>query len=127
MLESKIRNQKSEIRNILLVIFVCFICTAAFAEEQFTYDSKGKRNPFIPLLTSDGRLINLDKEAPKGDLIVEGIIFDKKGRSYAIVNGEVVGIGDAVAGYEILKIENDKVVFIKESKITEIKVNKEGE
>jgi hypothetical protein len=58
---------------------------------------------------------------------VEGIIFDKKGRSYAIVNGEVVGIGDAVAGYEILKIENDKVVFIKESKITEIKVNKEGE
>jgi len=117
-----------ENKTLFLTILFCILssvfCIAQ--EQQFTYDSKGKRNPFIPLLTADGRLLKLDKEEAKGDLQVEGIIFDKRGRSYAIVNGQVVGIGDSIAGYEVLKIENNKVIFIKESKITEIEI-KEGE
>jgi hypothetical protein len=113
---------------IAAAIVMFFVFCAAYAQEQqFTYDSKGKRNPFIPLLTSDGRLLKLDKEEAKGDLQVEGVIFDKRGRSYTIVNGQVVGIGDSIAGYEVLKIENNKVLFIKESKITEIEIRKEGE
>jgi hypothetical protein len=118
----------NKIRNIILFCIIFFIAGIALAEEQqFTYDSKGKRNPFIPLLTEDGRLVKLDKEEAKGDLQVEGIIFDKRGRSYAIVNSQVVGIGDSIAGYAVLKIENNKVVFIKEDKITEIEIHKEGE
>ena len=111
----------------IVVIFV--LSVVVFAEEkQFVYDSKGKRNPFIPLVTEDGRLVNLDKvEVPVGDVSVEGIIFDKKGRSYAIVNGAVVGIGDAIAGYEVLKIENNKVLFIKDGQIKEFIMHKEGE
>jgi len=113
---------------ILIFLFCFFFCTHCVAQEQrFTYDSKGKRNPFIALLTADGRLIKLDKEEAKGDLQVEGIIFDKRGRSYAIVNSSVVGIGDSVGAYQVLKIENNKVVFIKEDKITEIEIHKEGE
>jgi hypothetical protein len=105
-----------------------FLFSIAFAQEkQFTYDTKGKRNPFIPLITSDGRLLKLDKEEVTGDLAVEGIIFDKKGRSYAIANGQVVGIGDSIAGYEVLKIENNKVLFIKDGQIREIAIHKEGE
>ncbi len=111
----------------IVVIFV--LSVAVFAEEQqFVYDPKGKRNPFIPLVTEDGRLVNLDKvEVPVGDVSVEGIIFDKKGRSYAIVNGAVVGIGDAISGYEVLKIENNKVLFIKDGQIKEFIMHKEGE
>ena len=111
----------------IAVVFI--LVTVAFAEEQqFVYDSKAKRNPFIPLVTEDGRLVNLDKvEVPIGDVSVEGIIFDKKGRSYAIVNGAVVGIGDAIAGYEVLKIENNKVLFIKDGQIKEFIMHKEGE
>jgi hypothetical protein len=110
-----------------LILVLLFPLSGFAQEQQFTYDSKGKRNPFIPLLTADGRLIKLDKEEAKGDLQVEGIIFDKRGRSYTIVNGQVVGIGDSIAGYEVLKIENNKVVFINENKITEIEVHQEGE
>lgn len=112
---------------VVVVIFVLSI--TAFAEDQqFVYDSKAKRNPFIPLITEDGRLVKLDKvEAPSGDVTVEGIIFDKKGRSYAIVNGTVVGIGDAIAGYEVLKIQSDKVLFIKDGQIKELEMHKEGE
>jgi hypothetical protein len=111
-----------------MAVAMLFLFSIAFAQEkQFTYDAKGKRNPFIPLITSDGRLLKLDKEEVVGDLAVEGIIFDKKGRSYAIANGQVVGIGDSVAGYEVLKIENNKVLFIKDGQIREIAIHKEGE
>lgn len=114
---------------IAMGIVISFVSRVAFAEDQqFIYDPKGKRNPFIPLVTEDGRLVNLDKvEVPVGDVSVEGIIFDKKGRSYAIVNGAVVGIGDAIAGYEVLKIENNKVLFIKDGQIKEFMMHKEEE
>ena len=105
-----------------------FLFSYCRAEEQLAYDAKGKRNPFIPLITEEGRPISLEKEeVAKGDLSVEGIIFDKRGRSYAIINGAVLGIGDSVAGYQILKIENNKVVFIKEGQIKEIEMQGEGE
>lgn len=114
---------------VVVVVAIFVLSITAFAEDQqFVYDSKAKRNPFIPLITEDGRLVKLDKiEVPSGDVSVEGIIFDKKGRSYAIVNGTVVGIGDAIAGYEVLKIESNRVLFIKDGQIKEFEMHKEGE
>jgi hypothetical protein len=129
MLENKVSEcQGVRVSKFIMAVAMLFLFSIAFAQEkQFTYDAKGKRNPFIPLITSDGRLLKLDKEEVVGDLAVEGIIFDKKGRSYAIANGQVVGIGDSVAGYEVLKIENNKVLFIKDGQIREIAIHKEGE
>jgi len=131
MLGNKIKNQKSKIKNTnqKLNIFktFCFLALAfhlaffplsfSFSEEQFIYDSKGKRNPFIPLVTPDGRLLNLDKDQVKGDLSVEGIIYDKQGSSFAIVNGSVVVAGDTIGDYQVLKIEEDKVFFLKQDQI----------
>ncbi|MCX5705585.1 MAG: hypothetical protein NTZ92_05985 [Candidatus Omnitrophica bacterium] len=129
-----LRNSVSEYHgvrvSIISAVMLMFLmsCVVFAEEQQFVYDSKSKRNPFIPLVTEDGRLVKLDNiEVPKGDVFVEGIIFDKKGRSYAIVNGTVVGIGDAIAGYEVLKIENNKVLFIKDGQIKEFIMHKEGE
>ena len=112
------------------IIFSCVfsaLCNVAFAQEGFIYDSKGKRNPFIPLVTQEGRLMKLDKEEAKGDLTIDGIIYDKYGKSFAIVNGSVVGIGDAVGGYQVLRVEENKVIFIKEGQIVEVDLKKEGE
>ena len=102
-------------------------CANSFAREEFVYDAKGKRNPFIPLVTSDGRLLKLDKGESQGGLLIEGIIYDKQGRSFAIVNGAVVGIGDMVADYQVLKIEEKKVIFIKEGKTIEAEMHKQEE
>lgn len=96
-----------------------------YAEEQFIYDSKNKRDPFVPLVTSDGRLLKLEEEVASAALLLEGIIYDKNGLSYAIVNGEIVKIGDQVGGYQILKIEKNKVVFIKGGQLTEVELKKE--
>jgi len=127
MLNIKRKNNSIDILILLLFWISCFATySSTFAQEQFVYDAGGKRNPFIPLVTSDGRLLKLDKEEVRGDLLVEGIIYDKQGRSFAIVNALVVGIGDFVGDYQVLKIEPQKVTFIKEG-ITRVVEIKEGE
>lgn len=126
---------KNRKKNFLkIILFFLFILTynlqltaySLFAQEEFTYDSKGKRNPFIPLVTSDGRLLKLDtEEEHKSAVFLEGIIYDKRGLSYAIVNGVVVRIGDRVGDYQVLKIEERKVILIKEGQIQELELKKE--
>ena len=112
-------------KRFLSFAFLFFIfCAASFAEE-FVYDSKGKRDPFIPLVTPEGRLLKLDKQEPSpGALTIEGIIYDKFGRSFAIVNTAVVGIGDLVGEYQVLKIQENKVIFIKNGEPFEVELTK---
>ena len=111
---------------MIIFLLLCSL-SFSFAQDDFKYDSHGKRNPFIPLVTSDGRLLRLDKEEGPSALVLEGIIYDKQGRSYAVVNGTVAGIGDSVEGYQVLKIEPDKVTFIKEGQTLEVQLKKEDE
>ncbi len=132
---SKNRNhrvQKIEGRNIfrfcfLSSVFCLLFSVFCFSQEAFIYDAKGKRDPFIALVTPDGRLLKLDQEEGAGGLSLEGIIYDKNGMSYAIVNGQIVKVGDMVAKYQVLRIEKNKVIFIKEGEQTEIELKKEGE
>jgi hypothetical protein len=114
----------------LLNAFFCVILPLSFVlAEEFVYDSQGKRNPFIPLVTPDGRYQKLEADETKAadeTLKLEGIMYDKFGISYAVVNGVVARIGDMVGEYQILKIEEKKVMFMREGleKIMELK--KEG-
>lgn len=128
MLRDKVKSKKTCGRKFwFCCVFIPAFYVYSFAEGQFAYDAAGKRNPFIPLVTSDGRLLQLDKEKAKGDLAIEGIIYDKQGMSYAIVNGEVVGVGDMVEDYQVLKIEDGKVLLIKDGCVTEAQIEKEEE
>jgi hypothetical protein len=100
--------------------------SAVRAERDYVYDSQGERNPFIPLVTAEGRLLQLEKpEASKKALNLEGIIYDKYGITYAIVNGTVIRIGDYLAGFQVLKIEKNKVVLVKEGQVLEILLKEE--
>ncbi len=75
------------------------------------------------------RAMELDKEEQTGktDLLVNGIIYDKQGLSYALVNDRVVSVGDYAGEYRVLKVENNKVTFLKDDQIREVSINKEGE
>jgi hypothetical protein len=109
-----------------IVFYSLFSWQIVFAQGEFVYDSKGKRNPFIPLVTPEGRLLKLDKqELSPGALTIEGIIYDKSGRSFAIVNTAVVGIGDFAEDYQVLKIFENKVIFIKDGVPLEVELTKE--
>jgi hypothetical protein len=112
------------------LISTCYFLTFYFllsanAQESFKYDAKGERNPFMPLVTSDGRLLQLDKSEKKTEIAIEGIIFDPYGVSYAIVNGAVVNVGDFVGNKQVLKIEKDKLFFVEEGQVSELELKKE--
>ncbi|MBU1125235.1 MAG: hypothetical protein KKC84_04360 [Candidatus Omnitrophica bacterium] len=97
------------------------------ADEPFVYNSKGKRNPFISMVTPDGQLRKIERSAQEGDLMVEGIIYDKYGYSYAIVNGLVVNVGSDIGGYRVVRIEPSRVIFSKDDQLTEVDLNTKEE
>ncbi len=100
----------------------------SFAQERFEYDSQGKPDPFTPWVTVDGRLQVLKNQEKSGEsaLSLEGIIFDKYGLSYIVVNGEVAKIGDTIDGFQVLKIEEKRVIFIKDGELKEVEMKEEG-
>lgn len=93
--------------------------------EKFVYNAKRKRNPFIPLVTSDGRILKLDLDENAKNLTVNGIIFDEKNTSYAIVNDQIIKKGDIIGEYQVFKIEINKVIFIKGEESIEVTIEKE--
>ncbi len=103
-----------------LVVLLFFGLKYACTQEQYKYEASGQRNPFVPVISPDGRIIQLESEGKKDDVSLEGIIYDNKGLSYAIVNGQVIKVGDALGESRVLKIEKNKVVFIKDGQITEV-------
>jgi len=111
--------------SLVSILFALVFQVSVFAQGDFTYDSKGERNPFMPLVTSDGMLIKLKPRSAAGGLDLEGIIFDNISMSYAIVNGSVVKVGDFLGDYQVLRIEEDKVIFIKEGQPFEVELEKE--
>lgn len=100
----------------------------AAALPDYVYDDGQKRDPLISIVTPDGRYVQLERtQQDEGsfELKLEGIIYDKYGLSYAIVDSSVVKIGDVIGDYQVLKIEEDRVVFIKEGQIKEVFLQKE--
>ena len=113
----------------ILIFAFCLIfgfLIFCYAQNQFIYDAKGKRDPFIPLVTPDGRLLKLEKEETASGLLLEGIIYDEHGLSYCLVNGEVVRVSDKIGDYQVLKIEKNKVIFIKSGQTLEVELKEEG-
>jgi len=125
--EYRVRSTGLEVLSFALCFWLLSFsfCFLSYAQEGFVYDAKNKRDPFIPLVTSDGRLLRLEQEEGTQGLLLEGIIYDDKGISCAIVNGEVVRVGDEAGGFQVLKIQKDRVVFIKDGQPTEIELKKE--
>ena len=109
--------------------FICIITVAcaflsvdlyAQQEKPFTYESKDKRDPFIPLVTKDGKLMpSRSAVGTVGDMVLEGIIYDPKGGSVAILNDMALKENDQLGGITVKKIERDKVIlFFKDKEYT---------
>ena len=106
---------------LILIACACGIALAgsqlsdfslAFAEE-FRYDSNGRRDPFISSADAGAQMAS-------GELKLEGIVVDKKGGSYAIVNSQIVRERDSLEGFLLKKVESNRVIFEKEGEDFEI-------
>ena len=95
-------------------------------KNSFVYEPNGKKDPFIPLVSADGRILeprlNRDRE---GELRLEGIIYDSGGSSYAVINGNIIRAGEAVEDARVLRIESRKVIFQKSGREFELELKKE--
>lgn len=97
-------------------------------EQPFYYHDHGKRDPFWRLVNAQGVIVNYDREkepAPKAkkfQLSLEGIVFTGGGESAAMVNGEIVKIGDKVGEYVVQDITPHAVVFKKGEDIVRLEL-----
>ena len=99
----------------------------SFSQEEVKYDAEKQRNPFMPLVTSDGRLLTLQQAPVVKQLKLQGITFDQGGLSFCVINGEVVMVGDRIDDYRVIKIEKEKVTLSKEGETLEMELRKEDE
>ncbi len=98
----------------IISVLLVLIATCAYAQDNdFVYDDHGKRDPFWRLVTPSGVIVNYDQDLLISDMILEGIIYDSMGKSFAIVNGSVIKPNDKIGLYVVTKIEQRKVTLKK--------------
>ena len=88
------------------------------------YDDHGKRDPFVPLVSSAGMVVTYDEDLSVNDLVLEGIVADPSGNNAAIVNGKVVKVHDQVGPYVVENIAVDHVEFLKGTEQFILKIKK---
>jgi len=102
---------------LLVSIFVQFVPKGYSAieteYEMWTYDSKGRRDPFVPLRGTPMEAV-LESEGYTGNFTLEGIIFDPEEGSLAVINGQVVRRSDQYQGYTIVEITEHTVELARE-------------
>ena len=115
-------------RNWFYPVAACMVfifAVGAMAQEQkASYSYQGKRDPFVPLISPAGYLLNLEPEEDAA-LRLEGIMYDQKGDSMAIINGELVRTGESVGDAIVSSIEPTKVTIIKDNQKVELELRRE--
>ncbi|MFH0940819.1 MAG: hypothetical protein V1840_03080 [Candidatus Omnitrophota bacterium] len=115
-------------KNSFYMVAACmalvFAVGALAQEQKHLYSYQGKRDPFVPLISSSGYLLNLEPEE-NAALCLEGIMYDQKGDSMAIINGELVRVGEPIADAVVSSIDPNKVTIIKDNQKVELELRRE--
>lgn len=114
----------------VLTVFSCF-AEPVEKKEKFTYDSKGKRDPFYALEeakpTEDGvqpvaKAVSAKEKLAQKGIIVSSIMWDSR-KPAILINDEILEEGDTVQGVIIRNIEQDYVVFEIDAELIEVPMN----
>jgi len=106
-------------------LFIPFL-SGAVENKNFVYDDHSRRDPFWPLVNSQGVLMHYDGEMSAGDMILEGIMSDENGNNLAVINGSIVGTGAQIGIYTIKAVDQDRVILLKKDEEFVLKLKKEG-
>ncbi len=97
--------------SILIPLSVVFGEGEAKKDTGFIYKINNPREPFMPLVSADGTVVNLEPQSDISDIHLEGIIFDPGGKSYAVINGNVIAENDSVGNFKLKEIKKDKIIL----------------
>ncbi len=92
-----------------IAFFAGLLFSSSVMAQEIRYDSGGRRDPFIPLVTLEG--IVDQKKFDSKDIKIEGIVFDPSGGSMVLINGEFYKEGDHVNGANVITIFRDRVIL----------------
>lgn len=111
----------------------CAYCSSA-AQDAFEYPSKGKRDPFVPLVGQEkAKVSTLADITSIEDVHLEGIAIGAGGKNIAILNGQMVKEKDKLGVIYVKEISQKLVQLSIEGKDYTLKireperVNKVGE
>ena len=101
---------------ILLGTVCAVVAEGLFFSAWAAYNVRGKRDPFVPLLTINGQRIYPPgtDEGGASSFVLQGIVYEPKGVSYAIINDQIVREQDQIEGMKVLKIGPKSVVILSE-------------
>jgi hypothetical protein len=105
----------------------CAYCETG-AHGRFEYESKGKRDPFIPLIGQENpKISNLGDITSIEDIRVDGIAMGAGGKNIAILNGQVVKDNDKFGAVCIKRISQKAVQLSIEEKDYTVRLQGPGE
>lgn len=98
------------IRLLAAVFLITAFFPAAAAGDIFKYESRGKRDPFVPLIGQDkSTRVGLSDVSSIDDVKLEGIAAGPGGSNTAIINGEIVREGYKQGEISIIRIDAKSV------------------
>lgn len=95
---------------ITAIIFTSF---RDVQSQGYIYESRGKRDPFTPLI-GQGKVkatVDLEDVASIAEIRLEGIAINAKGKTTAIMNGALLKEGDNVGIVKVIKIGKKSVII----------------
>ncbi len=116
-------------RNIVYIIVIMMVAALFISRPgpASGYESKGKRDPFVPLVGVDkgGRSAGLDGIVSASDVFLEGIAIGPSGKNIAILNGQIVKEKDSFGLLQIKKISKKTVELSIDGKIYTLSLQEE--
>ena len=107
------RNRALFLALIISAVPVLMAADITCAQEQFKYDSHGKRDPFVPLVTgAKETLIKLVDVRSIDEISLEGVATGAKGEAVAMLNGEMVRQKTRVGNVEVEKIDKKAITLL---------------
>jgi hypothetical protein len=112
-------------RSCFFLMFGLALTSVVLADEgEFIYNGRGLRDPFWPLVTAGGALVNYETNFSVSEMTLEGVIEDGSG-GLAIINGTVVEVGKRIGEYIVQKIGPSGIILEKDGQTTELRLKKE--
>ncbi len=112
---------------LFLSMALSALCGPLGAADDYKYESRGKRDPFVPLVGMDRPTVSKLEDATSiADVKLEGIVSRSGGKMAAILNGQIVKEGDRFGDVEIRKIAKKAVTIVMGGKNYAIMLIEEG-
>ncbi len=92
---------------LVLILISTFIIFKSFASQD-----KFQRDPLFPLVSPEGRILNVFRNISLSEIRLEAIIYSPR-NPCVIINDNIYKQGDRIGEYEIVKINEDKVLLKK--------------